>query len=299
MDLFDNGDYINPVKLPLKNLDVVRIKGDAEKGIPNRYKVGDKTVTGIQLGPAPVGPKIVGVEKRGRFALPGTNAAIRGYLDKGNKFGGSNPASWDKDDIHPFDRLRGITPKDLENAETNRTYQDLKEQYKNKRFAGKKLEIFWGDTPESVEERIDMMKTVSKQKKSEPSRVIDDLENARILGEAQNSGIRAENKANSSEAFMRNKFFLLNDQMNQRQEIEDKRYNEQRRTENLRYEERLQNDLRREKAQLARDERRDNFMLREYEDRQDRLDRAEKREDRRANMELGGAIFNALGSFFY
>lgn len=298
MDLFGNGDYIDPVKLPLKNLDVVKIKGDTEEGIPNRYKVGDKTVTGIQLGPAPVGPKIVGVEKRGRFALPGTNAAIRGYLDKGNKFGGSNPASWDKDDIHPFDRLRGITPKDLENAETNRTYQDLKEQYKNKRFAGKKLEIFWGDTPDSVEERINMMKTVSNKKKSEPSRVIDDLENARILGEAQNSGIRAENKASSNEAFVRNKFFFLNQQQEQRNEIEDNRYREQRRTENLRYEDRLQNDLRREKAQLDRDKRRDNFMLREYEDRQDRLDRAEKREDRRALQQAIGAAAAALGSFF-
>lgn len=309
MEFFNNDEYIESEKLPLKNLDVVRIKGDAEAGIPDRYRVGDKTVTGITLGPAPVGLGNQGVEKRGGFALPGTNAAIRGYLDKGNKYGGSNPASWDKDDIHQIDRLRGITPQDIENAETNRTYQELQEQYKNKRFAGKKLEIFWGDTPESVEERIDMMKSVSNKRKTEPSRVIDDLENARILGEAQNNSIRASNTSNSNEAFLKNKFFYLNNQEKTRQgvedkrykertEIEDDRYNENRRSENLRYEEKLQNDLRREKAQLNRDERRDNFMLREYEDRQDRLDGAEKREERRALQQAIGAAAAALGSFF-
>lgn len=310
MELFNKDEYIEPEKLPLKNLDVVRIKGDAEAGIPNRYKVGDKTVTGIQLGPAPVGPEIKGVEKRGRFALPGTNAAIRGYLDKGNKFGGSNPSSWDKDDIHPIDRLiRRITPKDLENAEKNRTYQELQEQFKNKRFAGKKLEIFWGDTPESVQERIDMMKSVSNKKKTEPSRVIDDLENARILGEAQNASIRALNTSNSNEAFLKNKFFYLNNQEKTRQGVEDNRYNErtelennrytaERETEKLRYEERLQNDLRREKAQLDRDERRDDFMMQQYNDQQDRLDRAEEREDRRAVRAAAESIFNVLGSFF-
>lgn len=309
MEAFNNDGYISPEKLPLKNLDVVRIKGDPDKRIPDRYRVGDKTVTGITLGDAPVGLGNQGVEKRGRFTLPLTNHAILKILDSGKKSGGSNPYGWDKDDIHPIDRLIGITPKDLENAETNRTFQELQELYKNKRFAGEKLKVYWGDTKDSVEERIGMMKSVSANRKDEPTRVQDDLEDARFLGEAQNNSIRALNTSNSNEAFLKNKFFYLNNQEKTRREVEDNRYNErtelennrynaERDTENLRYEERLQNDLRREKAQLARDERRDNFMLREYEDRQDRLDRAEEREDRRAVRAAAESIFNVLGSFF-
>ena len=43
----------------------------------------------------------------------------------------------------------------------------------------------------------------------------------------------------------------------------------------------------------------DNFMLQRYYDEQDRLDRAEKREERRAIQQAIGATFEALGSFFY
>lgn len=309
MEAFNNDGYISPEKLPLKNLDVVRIKGDPDKRIPDRYRVGDKTVTGITLGDAPVGLGNQGVEKRGRFTLPGTNKAILKILDSGKKSGGSNPYGWDKDDIHPIDRLIGITVKDLENAETNRTFQQLQEKYKNKRFAGENLKVYWGDTKESVEERIEMMKSVSNNRNNEPTRVQDDLEDARILGEAQNNSIRALNTSNSNEAFMKNKFFLLNEQdktrrgiddkrWEERTKVEDNRYNENKRTENLRYEEKLQNDLRREAAQLERDERRDNFMIRQYEDTQDRLDRAEDREGREALQEAMRAVGSAFGAFF-
>lgn len=303
---FFGKDYIEAEKLPLKNLDVVKIKGNAQAGIPNRYKVGDKTVRGIQLGPAPVGPEIQGVEKRGRFALPGTNAAIRGYLDNGDKSGGSNPSSWDKDDINLLDRfVRGITAKDVENAEKNRTYQELQEQYKNKRFAGKKLELFWGDTPDSVKERIEMMESVNNNRNEEPVRLQKELEDARMLGEAQNNSIRALNASNSNEAFMKNKFLLLQDQEAHRKKIEDARYDErqkearrERDQEQLRYEERLRNELRRESAQLDRQQMMDKFTIRQYEDREDRLDREEKRDEDKELQRALSAIGGDFSSFF-
>lgn len=308
MEGFNTDDYVEPLIRDEKDLTIKKILGSVENRTPNRYRVGDKVVKGIELGDAPVGLGNQGVEKRNRFTLPGTNKLIRSYIKNGKKSGGSDPYAWDKDDLKGLDGLL-ISPKDLNNAETNDTFQRLKETYKDKRFAGKKLDIYWGDTDDSVQNRINMMQSVADKKRTEPDRVQDEIENAVILGEAQNSGIRSENQASRNDAFLKNKFFSMENERraNRQQDIDrlddieernEKRYQENRRTENLRYEDRLRNELRREKQGLERDKRLYDFQIRQYEDQQDRYDREEKKEKKEAFVDLLGDVFTGLSGFF-
>tara|TARA_B100001248_G_scaffold258288_2_gene242183 strand:+ start:80 stop:1045 length:966 start_codon:yes stop_codon:yes gene_type:complete len=316
--------YYDPKPLPKVSKEITTFKGDGEQGIPNTYRLGNRTVTGIELGPKPVGriqtndkgELVSNVGKRKGYSLPGANKAILGYIKKPElKTGGTNPYGWDKDDIHPFDRLRGVTVQDLENAENTDHLQRLREKYKGRRFAGEAIGPQFGDriyenedgiVTDSVQERINMMNAVEAKKASEPKRLRQDLEAASDKVDSINLQRRIEDNQNLKFGYLVNqqidadKLRYSDEQTRKAErqediEREDLRYKDKK----LQYEAELQRQLSRDKEQLNRQERMDNFMIREYEDRQDRLDRAEKREDRRANMELGGAIFNALGSFFY
>ena len=295
MDNFD--DYIDPVIRPEKDLTLKKIPGSAEERRPNRYRIGDKVVKGVQLGDAPVGLGNQGPKPRNRFTVPGTNKMINWYLDNGSPYGGSNKSAWDKDDIKWGDRFL-ISPEDITNAQTNRTYQELEEEFKNRRFAGEKVKVYWGDTRESVENRIKMMQDVATKRQTEPERVQDQLENARILGEAQNSGIRAENTANRNDAFTKNRFMYMERKDSRQREQDRQRAERLEKKDNLRYEERLQNDLRREREQIQRDQRNFDFQMRKYEDMLERADERQEKEDRRYLMKSISDAFSSLGAFF-
>lgn len=316
-------EYYKPKQLPKQSKEITTIKGDGEQGIPSTYRLGNRTITGIVLGPKPIGhvkrnekgELVPDVGKRGGYSLPGANKAILGYIKKPElKAGGTNPYGWDKDDIHPFDRLRGVTVKDLENAENTDHLQRLKEKYKGRRFAGEEIGPQFGDRfykdaggklTDSVQERIKMMNDVKNKKFEETKRLRAELEAAGDKVDQTNLNRRIEENQNLKFAFLVNqsidndKLRYANEQTRRAERSEDlirdqNRYDDRR----LEYEAELRRQLNNDKAQLERQERMDDFMIRKYEDQEERLDRNEEREDRKALQRALSAVGAAFGGLF-
>ncbi|MAP24108.1 MAG: hypothetical protein CMM87_01060 [Rickettsiales bacterium] len=304
--------YLTPKLKPLPKKDTreMVIEGTGTgRNNPRQTQIGDITIMGEQYGDAPVGLGNQGVQKRSErdgykgFTVPGTATFIRNMVDRADKSGGTNPNAWDEGDIGPIGRLIGVTPQDLINRETDLRRMRLAEdpRFKNKKLAGtnKDLQVYFGDTAESLQKRLDMAESVAQRKISEPQRVQRERTDARVITDNQNTALRAEEQRNLA-------FAATHDN-----NVEARLHREGEATANREWREsqatqqRLDNEaairreLNREKNQLAREERMDNFMLQRYYDEQDRLDRAEKREERRAIQQAIGATFEALGSFFY
>ena len=304
-------------ELPKKDTREMIIEGTGiGRNNPLQTQIGDVIIRGEQYGDAPVGladPK-VGVLKRSDrkgykgafglgFTLPGTARYIREMVERGDrkKFG-TNPEGWDEGDILPFGKALGVTPQDLINRETDLRRMRLAEDpdFKNKKLAGtnEDLKVYFGDTRGSLERRLKMAEEVEKKKQSEPQRVKNERNAARILTENQNTALRAEENsllgiaiANDNSVDARK--FRETEARLAREFRED-----QVRQQRLDNEAAIRRELAREATRLGREERMDNFMIRQYEDTQDRLDRAEKREEREALQEAMRAVGSAFGAFF-
>ena len=304
--------YLTPKLKPLPKKDTreMLIEGTGTgRNNPQKTQIGDITITGVQYGDAPVGLAKEGVQKRSEregykgFTLPGTATFIRNMVDRADKSGGTNPAAWDDGDIGPIGKLIGVTPQDLINRETDLRRMALAEdpRFKNKKLAGtnKDLQVYFGDTAESLQKRLDMAESVAQRKISEPGRVEQDRTAARVLTEGQNREIRAEEQRNLAFAATHDNNvearLAREGEATANREWRESQATQQR----LDNEAQIRRELNREKTQLARQERMDNFMMQRYYDEQDRLDRADEREDRRALQQAIGAAFSALGGFFY
>lgn len=303
--------YLTPKlkPLPKKETREMVIEGTGTgRNNPLKTQIGDITITGEQYGDAPVGLGNQGVQKRSErdgykgFTMPGTATFIRNMVDRADKSGGTNPNAWDEGDIGPIGKFIGVTPQDLINRETDLRRMRLAEdpRFKNKKLAGtnKDLQVYWGDTAESLQKRLNMAESVAQKKIDEPQRVQKERTAARVITDNQNTALRAEENSLLGIA-------IANDNA-----VDARLHREGEATANREWREiqatqqRLDNEaairreLAREKNQLARQERMDNFMMQRYYDEQDRLDRADKREDRRALQQAIGAAFSALGGFF-
>ena len=308
--------YLQPLDLPKKDLSIkIENEGDGEAGIPRTYRIGDSVVEGVRLGPQPVGRKVAGEGKRGGYSLPGANAAIRNYIKNKEslKSGGKNKFSWDSDDIHWFDKMRGVTTKDLENAELNEQLQSLRETHKNTRVAGQTLkklgiEPQFGDTVgqgkddlDSVQQRIQMLQSVNKQKREEPTRVRREIQEAINLGENQNRDIRADeyqanafarlfNKDIDQEAARQDEFDLEKDRF----EFDKDRLKKQDKDRALEFQQTRQDAIKRDLANLGIREKEFGLSQRRLDIEEDRLDREEKRRKEEAFTEMLGNVFEGL-----
>ena len=307
----DNSLYLVPKlkPLPKKETREMVIEGTGTgRNNPRQTQIGDITIMGEQYGDAPVGLAKKGVQKRSErdgykgFTMPGTATFIRNMVDRADKSGGTNPNAWDEGDIGPIGKLIGVTPQDLINRETDLRRMRLAEdpRFKNKKLAGtnKDLQVYFGDTAESLQKRLDMAENVAQKKLEEPRRVQKERINARVLTDAQNTALRAEDNsllgiavANDNAVDAR---LFREGEATAAREWRESQATQQR----LDNQAAISRELAREKLQLAREERMDTFMMQQYNDQQDRLDRAEGREDRRAVRAAAESIFNVLGAFF-
>ena len=307
----DNSLYLVPKlkPLPKKETREMVIEGTGTgRNNPRQTQIGDIIIMGEQYGDAPVGLAKKGVQKRSErdgyrgFTIPGTATFIRNMVDRADKSGGTNPNAWDEGDIGPIGKLIGVTPQDLINRETDLRRMRLAEdpRFKNKKLAGtnKDLQVYFGDTAESLQKRLDMAEDVARKKLKEPQRVQKERTTARVLTDNQNTALRAEENSLLGIA-VANDNAVDARKFREGEAIAAREWRESQATQQrLDNEAAIRRELARERNQLAREERMDSFMLREYEDRQDRLDRAEEREDRRALQRAIGAAAAALGSFF-
>ena len=307
----DNSLYLVPKlkPLPKKETREMVIEGTGTgRNNPRQTQIGDFTIMGEQYGDAPVGLGNKGVKKRSErdgyrgFTIPGTATYIRNLVDRADKSGGKNPNAWDEGDIGPIGKLIGVTPQDLINRETDLRRMRLAEdpRFKNKKLAGtnKDLQVYFGDTSESLQKRLDMAEDVAQKKLEEPRRVQKERTNARVLTDTQNRALRAEDNtllgiavANDNAVDARK---FREEEAKAAREWRESQAEQQR----LDNEAAITREFEREKNRLAREERMDTFMMQQYNDQQDRLDRAEGREDRRAVRAAAESIFNVLGAFF-
>ena len=303
--------YLTPKlkPLPKKETREMVIEGTGTgRNNPLKTQIGDITITGEQYGDAPVGLGSKGVQKRSErdgykgFTMPGTATFIRNMVDRADKSGGTNPNAWDEGDIGPIGKLIGVTPQDLINRETDLRRMRLAEdpRFKNKKLAGtnKDLQVYFGDTAESLQKRLNMAESVAQKKIDEPQRVQKERTAARVITDNQNTALRAEDNS------------LLGIAIANDNNVDARLFREGEATANRAWREsqatqqRLDNEaairreLSRDKNRLAREERMDNFMMKRYYDEQDRLDRADEKEDRKALQQAIGAAFSALGGFF-
>lgn len=308
--------------LPKKETREMIIEGTGiGRNNPLQTQIGDVIIRGEQYGDAPAGladPK-KGVLKRSDrkgykgafglgFTLPGTATYIRNMVERGDrKKLGTNPEGWDEGDIGPVGRALNVKAQDLINRETDLRRMKLAEmpEFKNRRMAGtdengnaRNLKVYFGDTEQSLRQRLKMAEDVAQKKISEPARVQKERTTARVLTDNQNTALRSEENSQLAIALANDnsvdaRLFREGEAKKTREFRED-----QVKQQRLDKEAAITRELLREKNQLARNERMDAFMIQKYNDAQDRLDRAEKREDRRALQQAIGAAAAALGSFF-
>ena len=284
--------------LPKKETREMVIEGTGTgRGNPLQTQIGDITIMGEQYGDAPVGLGNQGEQKRSErdgykgFTIPGTGRYIREMVTRGDKTGGTNPNAWDEGDIGLTGKILGVTPQDLINREIDLRRMELAEdsRFKNKKLAGtnQDLQVYWGDTAESLQKRLDMAESVAQKKISEPQRVKKERTAARVLTDSQNTALRAEDISNLA--------FAATHDSNVDAQLWRQDQAKQQRLDN---EAAIRREFAREKNRLAREERMDSFMMQQYYDQQDRLDRADEKEDRKALQQAIGAAFSALGAFF-